>query len=82
MFNNVIAPFFIGAEPGLKKIRKKENLHNGKKDEELDQDDDPELPADGHIPEAVVVKPEDPKKNIAGHCSKNIKEHEKLVPIV
>ena len=65
MFNNIITPFLLGTEPGLKKIRKKENFHNCEKYEKLDEDDDPEPFANGHIPEAFVIESEDSDKYVS-----------------
>jgi len=43
-------------KPGIQEIGEKEKFQDNKDNEELNQDNGPELPADGHFPEAVYVK--------------------------
>jgi len=67
LFNNIFAPFFLGIKPGFEEIGEKKQFHDGKEYEELDQDNEPEPSSHGHVPEALVVKPEDPSKDIYRH---------------
>jgi hypothetical protein len=41
LFNYIIASFPVGAEPGFQEIRKKDKSDNDKKNENLDEDDQP-----------------------------------------
>ena len=54
----MIAPLLITFEIALKKVREKEETQHGKHDEELNQNDSPQFPAPGHLPESIVVEPE------------------------
>jgi hypothetical protein len=54
----VVAPFLIRFEIPFQQIRKKEELQDGEHDEQFNQDDAPQFPAPGHVPEALNVEPE------------------------
>jgi len=56
LINNVVAPFLVAAEVGFQEIRKEEQPQHREDDEQLDQDDDPQLPAYGHAPETFKIK--------------------------
>jgi len=60
----MIAAFFISVEIGFQEIREKENSQYGKHDEKLDQDDQPEAFADGHISEPVVIEVKYPLEDV------------------
>jgi hypothetical protein len=63
----IFAPCLIRIETGLKKILEKEKAEYDEKNEELDQDNHPETPANGHASESVVIKPEDPYEEFSWH---------------
>jgi hypothetical protein len=44
----------------VKEVGEKANLHDGKKKDQFDYDDDPEFFSNGHFPETIVIKPNDP----------------------
>lgn len=55
----MLASFRIAVKILLQDIGEKEELQDGKHDEELDQDDPPEFPAPGHVPETVIIEVKD-----------------------
>jgi len=63
----MIAAFFISVEIGFQEIWEKEDSQNGKHDEKLDQDDQPEAFANGHVPEAVVIEVKYPLEDVPLH---------------
>lgn len=66
MFNNIITTLFIGVEVCIQKIGEEKQFENGKHDEKLDKDDDPQPFADrAEVPEAVVVEVKDPGKDVS-----------------
>jgi hypothetical protein len=58
LFKNIFAFLLFRIETASQKIAKKEYLQNKEHDEKLDQNDDPQLPSEGHRTEAVVVEKE------------------------
>ncbi len=61
----MITSFLIGVEVCIQKIWEEKQFENGKYDEQLDQDDDPQAFADrAEVPEAVVVEVKDPGKDV------------------
>ncbi len=54
----MIASFLVGAKISFQYIRKEENPKDGKHDEQLHQNNPPQLPAPGHAPETIVIKPD------------------------
>ncbi len=66
MFYNIITTLFIGVEVCIQKIGEEKQFENGKHDEKLDQDDEPQPFADrAEIPEAVVVEVKYPGKDVS-----------------
>jgi len=63
MFQNMPGPFTVRIKISFQEVGEKEDAQDHKHNEELDQDDPPELPAPGHAPESVTIEPEYP----AGH---------------
>ena len=54
----MIAPLLITVEIPFQDIGKEEEPQNGKHDKEFDQDNPPQFPAPGHVPEAFIIEPE------------------------
>jgi hypothetical protein len=52
----VIASLLIAVKFFLKDIGKKEKPENAEHDKKFDQDNPPEPPAPGHVPESIVIK--------------------------
>jgi hypothetical protein len=67
LLNNIIASFPFCPEPGFEKIRKKEEPDNEKKYENLDENDQPELPPDCHTAESFIIKMKNTDKDIFMH---------------
>ena len=55
----MIAALLIITELLLQDIRKKEESKYGKHDKQFDKNDPPLSPAPGHVPETIIIKPED-----------------------
>jgi hypothetical protein len=52
----MVPSFLIIVEFHFKDIREKENFQNEEQDKKLDQNNYPQLFANGHTPETVVIK--------------------------
>jgi hypothetical protein len=59
LIKNVIGTLLVGPEFLFKQIGEENQLENREHDEKFDDDDNPELPAQRHAPEAVQVELED-----------------------
>jgi hypothetical protein len=64
LFNDIVAPFPVIAEFLLQNVRKEKKTKNGKKYKQLDKYNDPKLFTYGHAFETIIIKIEDPMKNI------------------
>ena len=54
------APFFIGFEIGLQKVRKEKNFQDDKKNKEFHKDDQPNLlPPGTQVSESVIIEFQD-----------------------
>jgi len=51
-------PFLITIEIAFQQIGEKEEPEDGKHDKEFKQDNAPEFPSPGHLPEAIIVESE------------------------
>jgi hypothetical protein len=51
-------PFLITIEIALQQIGEKEEPEDGKHDKEFKQDNAPEFPPPGHLPEAIIIESE------------------------
>jgi hypothetical protein len=51
-------PFLITIEIAFQQIGEKEEPEDGKHDKEFKQDNAPEFPAPGHLPEAIIIESE------------------------
>jgi hypothetical protein len=60
LFQDMVGPLFIGLKIRFKIIRKKEQLQDGKHDQEFDEDNLPQGPAHRHGLKAVPIKGIDP----------------------
>jgi hypothetical protein len=56
LLNYILTSFIVRSEIRSKKIIEKEDLQDSKQDKQFDQDNDPELPANGHTAETIPVK--------------------------
>jgi len=62
----MVTPFLVGIEVGIQKIREEKQLEDGKHDEKLHQNDDPQALADrAEVPEPVVIESEDTYKDVS-----------------
>jgi hypothetical protein len=59
LFQYIIGALLITAEITFQQIREKEEPEDGKHDKKLEQDNSPEIPAPGHLPETIVIEFED-----------------------
>ncbi len=84
MFYNIITSLFIGVEVCIQKIGKEKQFENGKHDEKLDQDDEPQAFTDrAEVPEAIVVEVKDPGKGVSLQnvdivCPKIVKQNNQM----
>jgi len=67
LIKDIFAAFLIRFKTGLKKIREKEKPHDDEEYKELDKDDKPQAPANGHASETLIIEAEDPYENIFWH---------------
>lgn len=61
----MITALCVGFKIRFQIIRKEKDPEDGKHDEELHHNDQPQGSTDGHTPEAVVIKIKNPGKNIS-----------------
>ena len=54
----MVASLSVTAEISFQNIGKEEEPKDGKHDKQFYKDDPPEFPSPGHIPEAIVIKPD------------------------
>jgi hypothetical protein len=62
----MVAAFLIRVKIPLKDIREEKNPEDGEQDEKLHQDDPPQPPSPGHVPETFVVEQKHPFDHGAG----------------
>ena len=55
----MLASFFVRAKVPFQHIGKEKDLKDGKHNKQFEQDDPPQFPAPGHVPETIIIKPED-----------------------
>lgn len=58
LLQHVIPTLLIAAEVTLQQVGEKEKPEYGKHNKQFDQDDSPQLSAPGHVPETIVIEPE------------------------
>lgn len=69
--SHCLCPVFIIIVITLQQVRKKEELHHGKKQKQLDEYERPQRFADGHASESVVIK----TKYLDRQCSHVFQSH-------
>lgn len=61
----MITSFFIGIVVCFQNIRKEKQFHHDKKDKQFYKNNYPEFFSQGHASETIVIKIENPDKNIS-----------------
>ena len=60
VFQHVLASLLVRTEFRLQKVGKEKDLKHEEKDHQFDYDNDPELLSNSHLPETIVIEPNDP----------------------
>ena len=57
---HILASLLFRTEPRFQEVGKEKDLKHEKKDHQFDYDNDPELLSNSHLPETIVIEPNDP----------------------
>jgi hypothetical protein len=60
LFNYIITSFPVSFEINFEQVREEKYFDDGKQDKQLNNDNNPQLPAHSHAFKAVIIKKEDP----------------------